>query len=52
MNEVQLVILKLEAYTVGVGNRHDSLSLALDRIAARNIPQVKVALGLLYGIVD
>lgn len=46
MDEVQFVILEIKAYTVGMGNRHDSLLLALYRVTARNVPKIKVALCL------
>ena len=46
MDEVQFVILKIKAYTVGMCNRHNSLLLALYRITTRNVPQIKVTLCL------
>ena len=46
MHQMQLVILHFEADTVGMGNGHNSLSLAFDGIASGNVPQIKVTLGL------
>ena len=46
VHQMQLVILHFEADTVGMGNGHNSLSLAFDGIASGNVPQIKVALGL------
>jgi hypothetical protein len=46
VDEVQFVVFHFEADPVGVGDGHDSSSLALRRITACDVPQIKITLRL------